>query len=172
MRIGSSSYWLFQVVGWGSFALVNVLLATAFEKMGDEDSRRMVFTRLGIFLVTGIAFTHLMRAVILRLRTMQKRLEIQFAQLLFISVIFSVIAGASYMKACLHFGILNEEEWRFADRPALLAMSGGFFFFVNIVIWNLIYFSYHYVIQSRKQQRDALKLQSLIKELEPEAMAS
>lgn len=160
------------MVGWGSFGLINVVFAMGFEKMGDEDSRRLVFTRLGIFILTGIIFTHIMRALIRRLHTVREKVEIQFAQLFFISVIFSVIAGAFYMKACLHFGLLNYGEWKFADRPALLVMSGGFFFFINIVIWNLIYFSYHYVIQSRQQQRDALNLECLIKELELDAMGS
>lgn len=172
MWIGSSSYWKFQVVGWGTFALINVIFAAAFERMVDDYSTHMVLIRLGIFTLTGLILTHLMRAVILRLHTVQKAVEIQLAQLFFISVIFSLVAGALYMRINLHFGLLNEGEMKFADRPLLLIMSGGFFFFINIVIWNLVYFTYHYVTQSRKQQLDALKIESLIKELELKAMAS
>ena len=172
MRIGSSSYWKFQIVGWGSWALINIFLAMAFERMNDEDSRRLVFTRLGIFVLSGIVFTHIMRALIRRLHTLQKAVEIQFAQLFFISIIFSLVSAIFYMKTCIHLGLLNDGEWRFIDKPLLLIMNGAFYFFINIVIWNLIYFSYHYVTQSRKQQRDALKIESLVKELELKAMAS
>jgi two-component system, LytTR family, sensor kinase len=45
-------------------------------------------------------------------------------------------------------------------------MSGAFYFFVYFFIWNLIYFTYHYVSKSRKQQLDTLQLEALVKELE------
>jgi LytS/YehU family sensor histidine kinase len=48
----------------------------------------------------------------------------------------------------------------------LLVMSGTFYFFVYFFIWNLIYFTYHYVSKSRKQQLDTLQLEALVKELE------
>ncbi|TXJ22664.1 MAG: hypothetical protein E6Q24_20480 [Chitinophagaceae bacterium] len=172
MWIGSSLYWKFQVVGWGVFGLINILLAFFFEKLGDAESTKLILTRLGIFLLVGIVLTHIMRAVILRLHTLQRGAEIQLAQLFFISVIFSLITATLYMRACEHLGLLNDGEKRFMDNPLLLVLSSTFYFFINIVIWNLIYFSYNYVTQSRKQQLDALKIESLIKELELEAMAS
>jgi hypothetical protein len=172
MWIGSSLYWKFQVVGWGAFGLINILLAFFFEKLGDAESTKLILTRLGIFLLVGIVLTHIMRAVILRLHTLQRGAEIQLAQLFFISVIFSLITATLYMQACEHLGLLNEGEKRFMDNPLLLVLSGTFYFFINIVIWNLIYFSYNYVTQSRKQQLDALKIESMIKELEMKAMAS
>ena len=38
--------------------------------------------------------------------------------------------------------------------------------FLYFFIWNLIYFIYHYITKSRKQQLDTLRLESLVKELE------
>ncbi|TXJ22663.1 MAG: sensor histidine kinase [Chitinophagaceae bacterium] len=166
MRIGNSLYWLFQVAGWGSFALINVIFAISFEKMGDPESRRLVLTRLGIFVLLGIVFTHIMRAAIIRLNTLQKTVEKQIFHFFFISVVFSLITATLYMQACQHLGLLNDGEKKFIDKPLLLILSGAFYFFINIVIWNLIYFIYHYVTKSRKQQLDTLRLESLVKELE------
>lgn len=166
MRIGNSLYWLFQVIGWGSFAAINVFFAIFFEKMGDAESRRLVLTRLGIFVLLGIVFTHLMRAVVIQLNTLQKTIEKQVAQFFFISIAFSLITATLYMQACERLGLLNDGEKNFVDRPLLLILSGAFYFFINIVIWNLIYFIYHYVTKSRKQQLDTLRLESLVKELE------
>ena len=45
-----------------------------------------------------------------------------------------------------------------------LRVSFGFFLF--IIIWNLIYFTYHYVLKSQQEQLDKVKLQSVVKELE------
>lgn len=52
------------------------------------------------------------------------------------------------------------------SNKVLLIASGAFYFFVYFFIWNLLYFIYHYVTKSRKQQLDTLRLESLVKELE------
>jgi two-component system, LytTR family, sensor kinase len=39
-------------------------------------------------------------------------------------------------------------------------------FFILLLIWNFIYFMYHYIAKSRKQQMDTLQLEALVKELE------
>jgi LytS/YehU family sensor histidine kinase len=48
----------------------------------------------------------------------------------------------------------------------ILVLSSGFSYFMLFFIWSLIYFMYHYVTKSRKQQLDTLRLESLVKELE------
>jgi two-component system LytT family sensor kinase len=166
MRFGRSRYWLFQISGWGIFALINVFFAYSFQKMGDAESRTVIYTRLGIFVLLGIIFTHAMRFVIIRLNTLQKALERQILHFFLISIFFSLITSTFYMEACKFFDVLTEGEKKFIDKPLLLILSGAFYFFINITIWNLIYFIYHYVTKSRKQQLDTLQLESLVKELE------
>ena len=166
MRIGNSKYWLFQASGWGLFALINVFFAYSFQRMDDAESRHIIFNRLGIFLLLGILFTHLMRFVIIRLNTLQKSIEKQIFQFFLVTIIFALITATFYMEACNRFGLLNEQEKKFTDKPILLILSGAFYFFINIFIWNLIYFIYHYVTKSRKQQLETLQLEALVKELE------
>ncbi len=175
MRFGNSKYWLFQVAGWGLFALINVFFAYSFDKMEDNEARVVIFTRLGIFVLLGIVFTHLMRFVIIRLGTLQKPIERQILQFFLISACFALITATFYMQACQlnlikwngnWIDLLNDGERKFLDRPFLLILSGAFYFFINITIWNLIYFIYHYVTKSRKQQLDTLRLEALVKELE------
>ncbi len=166
MRLGNRTYWLFQISGWGLFALINIFFAWSFEKMPDAESRNIILTRLGIFVFLGILFTHAMRYVIIRLNTLQKTVERQVLQFFLISVTFAFLTATCYMQACQYFGLLNENERKFINRPLLLILSGTFYFFINIIIWNLIYFIYHYVTKSRKQQLDTLRLESLVKELE------
>ncbi|HYC41199.1 MAG TPA: histidine kinase [Chitinophagaceae bacterium] len=166
MRFGRRKYWLFQITGWGLFALINVFFAYSFNKMDDAESRRVIFTRLGIFVLLGIVFTHIMRFVIIRLNTLQKTVEKQVIHFLLISLFFALITATFYMEACNRLGLLNEGERRFIDKPLLLILSGAFYFFINIIIWNLIYFIYHYVTKSRRQQLDTLRLEALVKDLE------
>lgn len=172
MRKNTSRYWLFQAGGWGLFALINIFFAYSFHRMGDMESRRVIFTRLGIFVLLGILITHFMRFLIIRLNTLQKPIEKQLLQFFFITIIFALVTATFYMEACNHFGLLNDQEKIFIDKPFLLILSGAFYFFINIFIWNLIYFMYHYISKSRKQQLDTLQLEALVKELELKTIKS
>lgn len=166
MRSGNSKYWIFQVAGWGLFAFINIFFAYSFEQMNEPEARRITFTKVSLFVVLGIFFTHIMRFVIIRLSTLQKPIEKQIIQFLLLTTIFSVFCSVFYTELLNWLDLLTLGEQSFLDRPVLLILKGTFLFFVNIIIWNLIYFIYHYVTKSRKQQLDTLKLESMVKELE------
>jgi sensor histidine kinase YesM len=166
MRSGNSRYWIFQVAGWGFFALINIFFAYSFEQMNDPEARQITYAKVSLFVLLGIFFTHLMRFVILRLNTLQKPIEKQVMHFFLLTCLFSVFTATVYTEVCHWFNLLSEKEKRFIDRPLLLILSGAFLFFINITIWNLTYFIYHYVTKSRKQQLDTLKLESMVKELE------
>lgn len=166
MRIGNSRYWLFQAGGWGLFALINIFFAYSFQRMDNPESRHIILARLGIFVLMGIVFTHLMRFVIIRLNVLQKSVEKQIFQFFLLTIIFALVIATFYTEACNRFGLLNNQEQQFTNKPLLLILSGAFYFFFDIFIWNLIYFIYHYVTKSRKQQLDTLQLEALVKELE------
>lgn len=168
-------YWTFQLIGWGSFAVINTFFAFSFDKLGPK-----FFFRLGIFLFFGIVFSHIMREVLTRLGTLQKNLNRQFIQFLLLT--FSLAVGASFFNMEAIIGVErvfdypllrgDEEELlarssvSYAVNKLVLILSNGFSYFVLFFIWNLIYFMYHYVTKSRKQQLDTLRLESLVKELE------
>jgi len=162
----NTRYWIFQLCGWGLFALINVFFAYSFDKLNTPDDRRIFFGRLIIFVVIGFVFTHLMRYVIIGINVLQKRLEKQLLQFLFITLIFAVIASTADTLMLVRFNFLTKIEREFQDNIILLVLSGAFYFFLYFFIWNLIYFLYHFVTKSQKQQLDTLKLESLVKELE------
>ena len=154
MWFANSRYWLFQAVGWGGFTLISIFFAYSFDQLNTSEQLTQVFGRLGIFVILGIMLSHLMRSLILNVDLLQKKLERQFLYFLLITLLLQ------------HFNLLNKREHEFLDNKVLLIASGVFNFFVYFFIWNLIYFIYHYVTKSRKQQLDTLRLESMVKELE------
>ncbi|HLF45892.1 MAG TPA: histidine kinase [Chitinophagaceae bacterium] len=159
-------YWLFQIGGWGLFALINLFFAFSFDKLGTPADRNAFFGRLVIFVSTGIVFTHIMRYVIIGLNLLQKRLERQLLQFLLITFLFAVAASTLDNLLLMNFELLNRTEREFKNNFFLLILSGAFYFFLYFFIWNLIYFMYHFVTKSQRQQLDTLKLESMVKELE------
>jgi LytS/YehU family sensor histidine kinase len=107
-----------------------------------------------------------MRLVIIRWNVLQKKLERQIPQFVFLTLVFSLIGSLFDMLLLIEWDLLIKKEKEYLDNKSLLVLNGAFYFFIYFFIWNLIYFMYHYVSKSRKQQLDTLQLESLVKELE------
>ena len=169
MRIGNSKYWLFQAIGWGSFALINAFFAFSFDRLTPD-----FFKRLGVFLVLGIIFSHLMRVIIIRFGLLQKSLNKQIFQFFIITFCLAILVSYISVEALIYFDLIKQDELALLERTdvsywvskLLLVLSSAFSYFILFFIWSLIYFVYHYVAKSRKQQMATLQLESLVKELE------
>lgn len=166
MRFGNRTYWTFQAAGWGLFALINIFFNQQFAQLDTPESRVLVFGRLTIFVLLGILLTHLMRLAIIRWNVLQKKLEKQILQFVVLTAVFSMIGSVIDMAILIEWNLLIKKEKEFLDNKFLLVLNGAFYFFIYFFIWNLIYFMYHYVAKSRKQQLDTLQLEALVKELE------
>lgn len=166
MWLAKRRYWLFQAIGWGGYTLISLFFAYSFDQLNTREQLVHVFGRLGIFVVLGLVLSHLMRSLILSIDLLQKKLEKQFLYFLLITLFFSIIGSLFFMQILLNYNLLNKRENEFLNNKVLLVASGIFSFFVYFFIWNLIYFIYHYVTKSRKQQLDTLRLESMVKELE------
>ena len=163
------TYWAFQAIGWGSFCLTNTFFAFSFQQLDDK-----FFYHLLIFLALGVLISHFMREVITRAGILQKNLKRQV--FLFVGLTLGMALLASFLKleTVIRLNILTGKDEQLLNRPDLdywlnklvLVLSGGFSYFILFFIWNLIYFMFHYVSKSRKQQLDTLRLESLVKELE------
>src|SRR5690349_3013646 len=168
MRFGNSRYWLFQACGWGSFILLHLFFNWSLGKISTPDDRVLFFGRVGIFILLGLFLTHIMRIVIIQLNLLQKRLERQMIQFVMLTIVFSCIGAFADLLLRQRFEFLskNESELIARDNFGWLILSNSFSFFVYYFIWNAIYFMYHYISKSRKQQLDTLRLEALVKELE------
>ncbi|MEQ1677132.1 MAG: histidine kinase [Chitinophagaceae bacterium] len=166
MWFGKPRYWIFQVIGWGGFALISIFFAYSFDQLKTTADVELVLGRIGFFVGLGLILTHLMRMVIISLNVLQKKLERQLLIFLLITFVFSVTGAFFYTELLQQFNLFNKREKEFLNNKILLIASGVFNFFIYFFIWNLLYFIYHYITKSRKQQLDTLRLESLVKELE------
>lgn len=166
MYLGSGRYWLFQIIGWGAFAVINILFAYTFDSLSNKAEIQQFFGRMGMFVSLGIVLTHLMRFFIIAFNILQQRLEKQLVLFIAITLVFSFIGAYLNMGILERFDLLKRSEKEFEGNQFLLIANSAFYFFIYFFIWNLLYFVYHYITKSQKQQLDTLKLESLVKELE------
>ncbi|HEX2533890.1 MAG TPA: histidine kinase, partial [Chitinophagaceae bacterium] len=150
----ASRYWAFQLGGWGLFALINTFWAITFNQFSPDVLKRLLF-----FVLIGIAFSHLMRTAIVYSNLLMKKQQEQIISFILFTFVFSFFIASIQT----YFEITTQ-----------VARKAYFELFLNrftmtfplIFIWNCIYFIYHYVMKSRKQQMDTLQLEALVKELE------
>ncbi len=169
LKVNRRRYWLFQAIGWGGFVLTNIFFWISYGKMTD-----ILLKRLIVVIMIGIGVTHLTKMIINQYGILQKPLRRQIIQLCLITLAQAFVSSFISVEAYTLLKLLRPEEQQLLDRQnvnfglskLLLVLSSAFSYFFLYLIWNLIYFMYHYIAKSRKQQLDTLKLESLVKELE------
>ncbi len=168
MQKNNSKYWYFQFLGWGLFVILNVFFAYTFNRLED-----MRFTyRLLIYLALGISISHFMRMVIRHFRLLALPLQKQITGFLIVTFCFSILLGTSetLLTRWLNLNSTAPGQTEISLFKAIL--SNNFSTYVFLFIWNCIYYIYHYVVKSQRQQLDTLKLESLVKELELKTIKS
>jgi len=155
-----SRYWVFQIFGWSLYALINIFFATLFDQLTSYMLIRLLF-----FLEVGLFFSHLMRETIHRSAVLMKSLQYQVINFIILTLVFAMLMALVQVPFEI---ICDLRTINVSERAAFHLL-----FFKNfstssllLFIWNSIYFMYHYVMKSRKQQMDTLQLEALVKELE------
>jgi two-component sensor histidine kinase len=155
---GQSRYWLFQICGWGIFSLINVFFGFLNSSLTEAGILRLIF-----FVELGILFSHIMREVILKSGLLLKNLQQQIAIFIILTIGFSVLLSSVQTP----FEHINDLLRAKEPKPFHIKFFYNFGTVIPLFfIWNLIYFMYHFIAKSRKQQMDTLRLEALIKELE------
>lgn len=159
MKLGVPKYWIFQIVGWGLFVLIYAFYAFTFEKFNIDFVWRLI-----IFVGLGILISHVMRNVIIRTNVLLRPLQQQLIGFITITLLFALTVGTLESLLSKWFNVRSLQEQK--SNESKIIISNAFSSFVYFFMWNCIYFIYHYIEKSRKQQVDTLKLEALVKELE------
>jgi LytS/YehU family sensor histidine kinase len=86
------------------------------------------------------------------------------------TLVFAITFSIVIMRADEVFNLESDmwKEYTFWNK----VMRASFGYFLFLLIWNFIYFTYHYVEKTRKEKLDKVRLESLVKELELKTIKS
>lgn len=128
------------------------------------------FLMILLSVLLGIFVTHLMRIIIMEYKVLGKPIQTQITSFLILTLIFSIVYAFADVALENLFDLrdLGGIKISLANEITRTAISNFFLLF----IWNLIYYTYHYVERNRRQEVDTLKLQSVVKELELKTIKS
>jgi len=154
------TYWLFQICGWSAYCIIYAFFYFTIRTKPQPN----FFPVLLVDALTGLTVTHLMRLTMKRVGIMKMALQWQIFYMFVTTVIFSCIYGivSIVTDKALQFNIESFKKYSFVNNTIRVAF-GAFLF---LLIWNFIYFFYHYIRRSRREQLDRIRLESLVKEME------
>lgn len=160
-----SKYWWCQIIGWSANIAISIFYITTFSRLTTKFVVSLVFTCFA-----GLLITHVMRLIISYLKVLQKPLKSQIVYFIGFTITFAVMLGVVSEVIDNKVGY-NPERLQKYTKPERLFLA-SFNAMWLVLIWNLIYFIYHYVESNRRQQLDTFRLENLVKSLELKTIKS
>ncbi len=163
MKKGLSTYWWCQIVGWSMY----VLLPTLFYLSMSGLFIRSVLPSLFSMAILGILFTHIMRLFILKAGLLQLNIRKQIVYTFLTTVFFSFIYAlvSAWLSEVLHLGdeLLKLYNFKNSLNKVNTILLFSYSTFCYLGVWNLIYFSYHYIQRSRRQLIEKISFENELK---------
>lgn len=160
MSSHTRTYWIFQITGWTLYCLIYIFFYLSIRIAPQPYFFEQLLTHVFI----GFWLTHVMRMVIQRMEILRFELKKQIIALTILSLVFSFFIGVCIVTTEIGLGIQSENL--IGESFLNIAVRFAFSYFHFVLIWNLLYFTYHYVQKTRLQNIEQAKLENLLKELE------
>jgi len=163
----NNAYIWCQLFGWGGSLLLNLFFLWAIRSEISWQS----FTRVVIWVIAGLLLTHLMRLFLKHQEVLKKELDRQILYFVSLTLFFGIILGLLLQLSVSLFSLTDPNDLRQLT-PQRRLLGYVFNSVIFLLIWNLIYFIFHYVERVRNQQIEALKSETLIRELQLQTIKS
>ncbi len=154
-----SRYWWCQIIGWSANIAISIFFVITF-----GEPTKLYILSLITSCALGILITHVMRLNIHSLKVLQKPLKIQIVYLLTLTVVFAVLFGVAMEALDYLIGFNPDRLQKYSKMQRLFFSSFNALWL--LLVWNMIYYIYHYVERNRTQQLDTFRLEAAVKELE------
>ena len=155
-----SPYWICQITGWSAYCIIYGFF---FYTIPHEPQPLFFHMLVGDALI-GLAVTHLLRTLIKSLGLLRLDVSKQFIYLLSSALLFAFLYAFLSISLEEMIGAKTGVSQETSSFKKLLRASMGTFLF--LLMWNLIYFTYHYIVRNRAEMMDKIRLESLVKELQ------
>jgi sensor histidine kinase YesM len=160
-----SRYWWCQIVGWSINIAMSVFFVTTF---GEPDN--YFFLSLFFTCLLGVLITHVMRYNIHSLKVLSKPLKTQIFYLVGLTIVFAIFFGVLTEAIDYLIGYNPDKLQKYTKMQRLFFSSFNGMWL--LLVWNMIYYIYHYVETNRKQELDTFRLEAMVKSLELKTIKS
>ncbi len=160
MKTKISRYWICQFAGWGMLGLIHIFFYYTIRTKQEP----YFYENLFMYLIEGVIFTHLMRWLIKSFRFFELPMPSQIRSLIITTLLFAIVFTTIDISLTNYFNINMEPMKSYPFWKQVVQELFGSLLF--LLLWNFIYFTYHYIIKSRNDQLDKARLESVVKDLQ------
>jgi two-component system LytT family sensor kinase len=160
-----SRYWWCQIIGWSVYLAVLVFFVITFGELEKYFLLSLLLTCL-----LGVLITHVMRLNIISFRVLEKNLKTQIFYFVALIFVFAIFFGILTEGVNYAIGYSSEKLEKYSKLQRLFFSSFNAMWL--LLVWNMIYYMYHYVERNRKQELDTLRLEAVVKSLELKTIKS
>ena len=157
-------YWGAQIGGWLAYGIL-IFLATYSDNPTKLNFELVI--SLSLFLMCGIVVTHIMRIIFIQLGL----LDLKLAPLIPRIILFSIIS-ATTMAFVNHFVSVFVEKDTTLSILSLRFLINILSLSVLIILWNAIYFTYHFFRKTIKQELEVFQIEASQNEIELKSLRS
>lgn len=156
----AATYWKCQVAGWTGYSFVCFFFGLAVQIYYVT-----LLEAVLQFAFAGVLTSHLMRHALLKAKLLQKPIHLQLFYLLGATFLFSLLFVLLFgiVEALLHLYKLNLDVRNVLFARFCIA-------FITLLVWNLVYFLYHYVKWIVEEEKQKVKMHLQMLELEAKAL--
>ncbi len=175
MKSKHFTYWICQLSGWAFYGLAMLFFRfvnthnNLQQAAQDKNFTGIINKRLAIAILFGLLFTHFMRFVILQLKLHPPIAKKKWFYIIGIAVI------TSYLYSVTNSAIVEWFQWYNPSKKVSLQQRSLYNFLNDvpiIFVWTSIYYMWHYVQISTRNEVDKIRLESLVKDLELKTIKS
>ncbi len=146
----TTKYWVFQLAGWSSYAIFLFFVSIILNGANWETK---IFLQIAVVSISGLLASHIMRTQFKRLKSItNESLSFALYSCLLSALMALLMTGLSEFIETLLLDDSGNLNWKTYTFQAI----GNF---ILLMIWNLIYFLYHFFIQSFQQRMTNLSLE-------------
>lgn len=161
-------YWICQIGGWTSLALLNFLFSYFFQEFHDKKLNIYLFLFLPIVLIIfGISSTHFLRKIIKK----NNWIFLPIKKLL-PKIFLSTFLIALFISAVLFLVFILIKFVEYQTLNLVLYAIWTFNLFVFTLIWNLIYYSVHIFENFNRSEIERLVWEAAVKDFELKTLKS
>ena len=189
MRFKNSTYWKCQLIGWTLYAFIPIIFLLSSDGftpiiflLGNMGRKLIVESPVGIganadllntyllsiilkVILLGILISHVMRWFIIKLNILSLSFSRQILSFLILSFFFSLLFLLSLNLS------VDASYFLMRLRQTLnVVLTQGIIFSGAFIIWNLIYFLYHFMKKIREEEQAKLTMKVQMLELEARAL--
>ena len=147
-------YWSTQIGGWFLY-----IILLGFSQYANNKLNSSAYILLFSSFFLGIIATHLLRLTIIRRKWFSNKLKIVLPRIVLSSVFIGIVISIIEYFISLFFIVGIRIE-----KIQIIVLSFGWILLV--FLWSILYFLFHFIENSRKQEIENLKLEALRKEIE------